>query len=196
MTVLDMYTRACVPDTPTILGVKLRPFSLGHYFLFNRYDCGYVKSKEEDGGIIDLFLGVAICSRTYEDFLEFANDEKSFNEYMKVWGEEITRRIKEDKEFNFVHKMMDFQDYMRNAIVIPKFFYNKNDGKESGAHWSVSLLNALVSECGYTQSEALNAPLSKALFDYYKHLENNGVISLMGDDELQLLAEMEAQNGK
>ena len=64
---LDYY-QAAVPDGWQVLGVKLRPLSLGHLILLKRYGSAFVV-----GGIpteADLVLSVLICSRTYEDGVE------------------------------------------------------------------------------------------------------------------------------
>jgi hypothetical protein len=52
-----------------------------------------------------------------------------------------------------------------------------------------------MSECGYSQTEALNAPMAKALADYFKYAERNGMVTLMTDDELEQVEKMELANG-
>ena len=54
---------------------------------------------------------------------------------------------------------------------------------KSGAHWSHAVIAGLCSECGYTQLEAYNVPLGKALADYLKACEATGSIRLMSELE-------------
>lgn len=190
MTQLDNYVRAAIPDPYTILGVRLKPFCLGHYFLMQRFDCAFATdAKETEGGILDLLLGVAICSRSYEEFLDFIADDDAFNTWMKKWSAYITKEIKHNRKFNFLHKMIMFQEYMKNGVIIPQFFEEEEaqDAKTSGAHWTQSVLLVMTSELGYTHTEALNAPLSKVLADYFKFAEKSGMVSLMSDEELAMI---------
>lgn len=195
---LNNYVRASIPDPYRILGVRLRPFCLGAYFLMQRFDVAFASDDvDRIGGIPDLLLSLAICSRTYEEFLEFVEDEKGFKKWCNKWGKEIKKQMKRDKTFNMFHKFMSFEKYMKDGIVIPKYFEgdDSDEGTSSGAHWTQSVLLVLTSELGYTYSEALNMPLSKGLSDYFKWAENTGMVTLMNDDELEIVEEMEKSNG-
>jgi hypothetical protein len=60
--VLGFY-QAAVPDGWQILGVRLKPLSLGHLILLHRYESAFVV-----GGLptpADLVMSVLICSRTF-----------------------------------------------------------------------------------------------------------------------------------
>lgn len=195
---LDHYVKSAIPEPYTILGVRLRPFSLGSYFLMERFDVGFIdEDVDRVGGIPDLLLAIAICSRTYEEFLEFIDNEKEFNKWTKTWGKQVNKQAKTDKNFNLLYKFMDFEKYMKDGVRVPKYFEGDadGDGKSSGAHWTQCLLLTLTSELGYTQTEALNMPVSKALADYFKWAETKGMVSLMDDDELEMVEEMEKVNG-
>jgi hypothetical protein len=214
-----------LPNPYTILGVKLEPYSLGHYLIMQRFDCAFVSDDTNRcGGIEDLLLGIAICSRTYDDFLAFIRDDAKFDAWMKAWREHImsdmyswyarksfsvcayiqgsrlfpkslkaiaeafshTVRTKKTHKINFLHQMMRFRDYTMDGYEVPKFdeLPSKEAKNVSGAHWSQSIIHILTSEVGYTFSEAVNMPLSKAIFEYFKCLENKGVIKLMEDDDI------------
>lgn len=197
-TQLDNYVKASIPDPYTILGVTLRPFCIGHFHLMQRFECAFGKEGEDiQGGINDLLLAIAICSRTYEGFIEFVSDPKEFNSWCSKWGKEVKKAMNTDKNYNFVHKMLMFQQYMREGVIIPQFYQENNgsDGtKESGAHWTQIILLVLTSELNYTFSQAINMPLSKALFDYFKHLESSGMVTIMPDEDIALINK-EEDNG-
>lgn len=191
---LNNYVRAILPDPYRILGVKLRPYSLGSYFLMQRFDVAFVsEDSNKEGGVPDLLLAIAICSRTFEEFLEFINDEEEFYKWSRDWGKQVEKMMKKDKDFNMLYKFMDFEKYMKDGITIPKYFEGEQaeEGSVSGAHWTHSVLSVLTANLGYTHSEALNMSLSKALADYFKWCESQGMVHLMTDDELEIVEGME-----
>jgi hypothetical protein len=86
-TQIDRYVAAMIQAKPTILGLKLEPFSLGHLFLMQRFECAYGNDDPEQiGSIQDLLLAVLICSRNYQDNLDFFNnDTKADYWYQRIW---------------------------------------------------------------------------------------------------------------
>jgi hypothetical protein len=189
---LQSYTEALIPTPYTILGIPLRPLSLGHIFLMKRFDCKFAsENPDEKGGIDDLLLGIAICSREFDEFLEFIQNPKEFHAWAKKWGKLLHKQLKKKNEFELVSKFYLFKEYLKDGIFIPKYWEmdNNEDSMSSGTHWTQTVLHALMSELGYSQKEALNIPISRALADYFRHLERNGLITLMTDDELNLIEE-------
>src|SRR6266568_5169620 len=70
---LDFYVKALVPERYHICGVNLRPFSLGHFFLMQRFESGF--SKEWSDAMVTL-----VNSNKDYSFLE---DVYRFQEYMQ-----------------------------------------------------------------------------------------------------------------
>ena len=188
---LNTYINAILPEPYRILGVTLRPFSIGHMYLLKKYDCALGDDDvNRMGDISDLILAIVICSRSFKDFNEFINNEKEFAIWMKKWSKVIRGIIKIDKSFNIFSSTVKFKQYMKEGIVIPRYWENNNnDGDEarSGVHWSQNLLFVLQKELGYSQEDALDLPLSKAFQDYYKFAEANGMLTLMSDDEIAMI---------
>ena len=159
----------------------------------HRFECAFasenIQKKDMEAVVVDLLLAVAICARTYDEFLDFIANGDEFNKWVKEWSGRINKSIKSDQHFNFLHEMMLFEKYMQSSVVVPHFFQedSKGESKVSGAHWTQSVLQILTAELGYTHSEAINMPISKALADYFKFLERNGHITLMTDDQLEAL---------
>jgi hypothetical protein len=74
---LDNYVQAAIQEPFNVLGLELRPLSLGHVFLMRRFDCPFASDDPNQmGGCPDLCLATLICSRTYEGFLEFINNRE------------------------------------------------------------------------------------------------------------------------
>jgi hypothetical protein len=177
-----------VPVPYTIFGITLKSLSLGHIFLMQRFGCAFSSENPDTmGGIDDLILGISICSRTFDEFVSFIGDEKEFKRWTKQWGLAIRKQIKKTKNFELFSKFSLFKEYLKSGIVKVNFWeLEESDvSEQSGTHWTHSVLNVLTSELGYTQSEALNVPVARALQDYYRYLEKNGAITIMSDEDME-----------
>jgi hypothetical protein len=98
--------------------------------------------------------------------------------------------------FDISAKAKLFADYIAKHSECPRYWEEQaGDGKKSGAHWAHAVIHSLTSKCGYTQEEAFNVCLSKALSDYFKHAENEGAIRLMTPEEIEFIERAEAING-
>ena len=62
------FNSTIVPDTHEVLGIKLRPFSLGHYILLEKNNCALLLGGPAT--VIDFAIAVVVCSNTFEEFLE------------------------------------------------------------------------------------------------------------------------------
>jgi hypothetical protein len=191
---LDSYVKSLIPEPYIILGIELKPLCLGHIFLMKRFECGFASEDPNyTGGIDDLLLGLSICSRTYEEFIEFIRDIDKFQEWSREWGLAIKKQIKKEKPFDLFSRFQLFKDYLKAGIIIPKYWENENsdDDRETGTHWTQTVLHVLMSDIGYSQSEALNIPVSRALHEYFRYLEKNGAVTLMTDDDLEIIDKAE-----
>lgn len=184
---LKAYVDAVIPEPFVVLGVPLRPYSLGHYLLMVKFDCAFASDNSDAmASIEDLLLGVAICSRTYEDFLEWIHNPQDVEDWMKEWGKVVMDMSKNDIDFNMFEKFLLFKEYIQNGSQLPHFWTNDEkagEPKTSGAHWCQSLLSVLTSECGQTEQQVMNQPLCKSWSDYLKFAEKGGMITLVSDEE-------------
>lgn len=217
---LERLVNKIVPkNREPILGLKLRPFCLGHYFLMEKYKCAFIGEVGGEVGFSDLLIALLICSRTYEEFLEFETLEDnswldrtsvwkwlckrfsfltyrplSLKQWCKKWGQQIGKAAKR-REINLIKEFKAFPLYMNEGIEEPAHDIEQDgDGNraESGTHWTQNLLYVLTKELGYSQSEALNLPISRALADKYKWLEAEGVITINTEADKELFKLQEA----
>ena len=184
---LEQYVKVSIPEPYTILGCKLHPLSLGHLMLMKRFDCAFGPDEvEREGNIWDLLLGVAICSRTYKEFIDWYSNQNERDIWLCEWLDEIKKEMKTNKNWCLMNKFSLFNMYRRESIDIPKYFdEGDNDSRESGAHWIQNVQTTLMTESGYTEDELLDMPVAKALYLYYKILENNGQVTLMADWQIE-----------
>lgn len=193
-TQLSTYTKSLIPEPFTIFGVELRPLSLGHLFLMNRFDCKFAsEDPNEKGGIDDLLLGVAICCRSFGEFNAFIRDGQKFTKWCKRWSKEINKQVKREAHYDVLYRFDLFKKYLKDSIVVPKYWELKEseEAGESGTHWTHSVFNILMSEIGYSQQEALDMPVARALSEYFRFLERNGVIQLMNDADIKFIEQKE-----
>ncbi len=177
------YFKAAIPEPYRILGLKLKPFSLGHYFLMRRFGNGFVGDETTNASREDLLLGILICSMRHDEFLKFI-EQKDFIKQIKKWG-------KKAGIFDLPSKAMLFRDYLKAAQEAPQFWIEQEDGTESGGHWSQAVLTTLMGQLGYSRAEAMETPLAQALADFYKHAESLGIVRLMTDEEIAQVQEVE-----
>lgn len=173
------YFTAALPEPWQILGLRLRPFSLGHYKLLRRFDCAFVSETEAGATREDLVLGVLICSMKPSEFLSFMESE-TFLDELKTWGEKCG-------VFDIGEKAKLFKDYVDSHSVAPKYWEKETGGSRSGAHWAQALEVTLRSSLGWTADEIDTQPLSKAFADYFKWAENQGSVQLMTAEEIAFI---------
>src|SRR5438876_959627 len=84
------YFQAAIPEPFTILGLRLKPLSLGRYRLLKRFGCAFVAEEETGANIEDLIIGVLVCSMRCDEFIEWAHS-KHFAKDIKRWGKRVSR---------------------------------------------------------------------------------------------------------
>lgn len=177
------YFLAAVPEPVRVLGLELKPFSIGHYITLKRFGSGFVDEKQRDGTAEEIIFAAVVCHFTYEAFYEFIR-QKDFLKQLRALGNRVG-------VFDRKEKAELLKDYISAASKMPGFSFEDENSSNTGAHWAHSVLAGAVSHCGYSQTEALNAPLQKVLWDFLKHAESNGVIKLFTEEEAKQVAEWE-----
>lgn len=175
-----------IPEPYRIFGLRLLPLSLGRYRILNRFDCSFVSEGESKATFEDLILGVLVCSMTVADFMELLDDRDKFAAELKRWGQHIRKEIRADPHFNLFAKFGLFRKYIQDANQVPKFWNEHEMQSESTAHWSHAVEIALRSQVGYTSEEIDEAPLAKALADYFQWAQGEGLIRIMTDEEEEM----------
>lgn len=151
-----------------------------------RFDCAFASNEVTTVTKDDLILAVLICSKTYEEFLAFIENE-NFLDAVRQWGEQVGK-------YDLLEKVSLFKEYMETANTAPKYWEDIGDSKTSGAHWTQAVKVVLTGHLNYTESEALNCPLPKALADFFKHAETSGVIRLMTPEEISYVEAAERED--
>lgn len=200
------------PEPWQVLGVRLHPFSLGHYFKLKRLGCAFVSDEVSIANLGDLLLGISVCSMrsnpdpSRDEFWQWLNRYEPDGFFSKL-GYRIRRRVAGwfgKKVFTAAERDMMalgrklgpvdlpekcrlFADYVKAHSTAPDYWEERSSDKKTGSHWAHCLTQTLISKCGYTMEEVLNVPMSKALSDFFQYLESEGNIRLMTEQEARFI---------
>jgi hypothetical protein len=176
------YFKAAIPEPHTILGQRLRPFSLGHYLILSRFGSPFVSEGNAVAGRDDLIFAVLVCTMKYDEFFEFIFSEDC-DAQVTSWGKNVG-------PFDINEKVMAFQKYFLEGTQMPKFWEEQSKpASPSGTHWSQAMMVTLTSQVNYTHDQVLNHPFTQVVADYLRHCEVNGTVRMMTDEELAMIAE-------
>lgn len=196
--------KAAIPEPYQILGLRLLPLSVGRYRLLNRFNCAFVSETDTTAQIGDLILGVLICSMRCDEFVAFY-ESKHFSKTISKWAQKIGatppwfmrgkwgkwvslsfagKWWRRNHSFNFVEKMQLFKNYINEAQAIPEYQPTDSGNRRSTAHWSTSVEIVLRSELNWSLEEINESPLTKALSDYFKHLEHQRLVTIFTPEDL------------
>lgn len=195
------YFESAFPEPWQILGLRLYPFSLGHYIKLYRFSSPFVSDKTAEADLGDLVLGCLVCSMQ-------SDPDPSKDEFWQWWTRpakpnflaalfrkqpmtpaerDIVRWGRKVGVFDVGKKVALFAEYVSRHSNPPGYWVLKEPSSgqaTSGAHWSHAVIHGLVSQCGYSQLEAYNVPMAKALQDYMKAAEEQGQVRLMTEEEI------------
>jgi hypothetical protein len=176
------YFKAAIPEPFRILGLTLKLLSLGRYRLLKRFGCAFVADGSEEPTLSDLVIGVLICSMTCQEFKDFIAEPNCLNE-IKAWGEKLG-------EFDCREKFKLFAEYVVLGSKIPDYWDEESDGKVSAANWSQCVEAVLRGQLGWSGQEIDEEPLTKALSDYFKWAESQGLVTLMTAEDIARTSEL------
>lgn len=201
------YFSCVLPDPPVVCGRQLLPLSIGRYRLMHRFRVAFVADESATATARDLFIGVLICSLRCEEFQSFAASPRFKGEiarwgrrcgFFRPWryrlpllGPWLAKRyghiIDRHHAANLLAEIEKFQAYIAEGAQPPRYWDAADGQRTSAAHWSHSIESTLREYQGWTREEINEEPLTKALWDYFKHCENHGLVRLMTADEAAAL---------
>jgi hypothetical protein len=198
---------------PLVCGRQLKPLSIGRYRMMSRFAVAFAADEERLATAGDLLMGVLICSMAVPEFMVFAS-QPNFKREVEKWGRRFgffeprffewtfNPRIFFTSMFNWCYRKLwpkhydeqdltyllceikKFHDYIKEGSPLPPYWDESPDSQVSAAHWSQSIEVVLRGNLVWTEQEIDEKPLGKALWDYYKFMENQGLVRLMTADEV------------
>jgi hypothetical protein len=197
------YFEQIMPAPPIVCGRQLKCLSVGRYRLMSRFKVAFVSETTKIATAGDLLMGVLICSMSCDEFSEMVG-QPDFKQQVQKWGrrmgffpprclswpilgkflsQNIGQVIAESDAQYLLEQMQIFQQFIKDGSQSPPYWDESPGDRISGAHWSQSIEAVLREFQGWTKHEIDEEPLTKALWDYFKHMENQGMVRFMTDDE-------------
>lgn len=174
------FNSTIVPDTHEVLGIKLHPFSLGHYILLEKNNCALLLGGPAT--VIDFAIAVVVCSNTFEGFLE-AQRNGEVKKHTKRLAK-VCAQVDLEKEIKFL------AEYVHEGITGPSYWF-KSKGKGLSTPLPQVIRCQLHKNTNLTETEILNRPFAMNLWDIVTLGEMEGNLSLKteADDDAKKKAD-------
>lgn len=211
---VDDFFSKDIPEPFQILGLRLLPLSIGRYRRMARHSVGFVSESQTSADGKDLLLGVLICSMTCRAWDELSTSGK-IPKIIASWMRQINvsppwyiaydrnkkgkwnaikhvvsstfigRRWRSKHSFDILEKTRLFKTFIDEAQAVPTFLTKGGAGAAGSSHWSLNMEAVLCGELNWTPEHMDEQPLSKAISLYFKHMENQGLITILKDSDFE-----------
>lgn len=187
---LDDYLQALLPRSCRVLGVRLRPFSIGHALLLHAiaspFDRCARTNDRRPAGLGDLMAAVWICSHSWASG---ADGVRGIRFRWAIWWMWIhvwlaTRFI--DPQYLLLTRSAWIDEHIADGWKCPDTWIDKksSDLHPMGTHLLHRLRIELMTRCHLTSAQALDTPVAIALQDLVAALEIDGQLRRVNDSEL------------
>jgi hypothetical protein len=178
------YYLAAIPEPVTLLGLRLKPFSLGHVVLLHRIESSFVV-----GGVPtcdDLAASVLICAQDYREAIESFNNP-DLTKFMARWFKKLTWRgwFKRRGFVDLEAKAKEFAEYVKNGSKLPYYSFTEADVKESHQEPVQSVKIALMTKTTLTESELMDRPWGLCLQDFIALQVMEGKCQIQDREEIE-----------
>ena len=197
----NAFYTAAIQEPFTILGLRLRPLSLGHILLMNRVGSAFLSG--DPLRYEDLAISVFICANRYVDALS-ALDDPMLPRSMLRWSQKLTRTRPIDRllrrkptPIDFTAKAESFRDYLRQGSWHPDFHSKSDEGNAIEAPPEHLIRIKLMRELGISETEIMDRSWSQCLTDFYLLRALDGSINIVDNAEIEeMLKKVEASFAK
>jgi hypothetical protein len=193
------------PEPFQVLGSTLLPLSIGRYRLLRLFNVPFVADGQASVSVEDLILAVLICSLPVDEFYDRASS-MTFGKEIEAWSRQINarpprcftwgqfgrllslsfigKRWRRKHSFNLIEKAQLFRRYIEDSAKLPDFWdLEPGNAPPTGASWDQNIEVTLRSQLGWSRHEINEAPIGKAIYDFYAYLEGQGRISLIDPNQ-------------
>jgi hypothetical protein len=196
------FLTALIPEPAWCLGVRLRPFSIGHLVLLRRVKSPFVgcqiegdaayrqrqwKRIHDDFGLDPLgclILAVILCADTFAAGVEYLGSRSdradADQETLKEWGTKCAK-------LDLNEELAAFLAYKSAADKMPEFFHSSgNQAQAIGAPFWMVIYLTLHKDTNLTDAEIWNQPLGKTYCDYIALREQEQVLRLKTEEDAEV----------
>ena len=172
-----------VPETVRVLGLPLRPFSLGHVILLHRIESSFVTGGAPT--FEDLAASVMVCAQTYREAIQSFTDP-DLDKFMRRWHERLTRTrwLRRRRPLDFVGNCKAFAEYIQAGSKIPDYAFDADDMREVNCPSVQQVKIALMSDMGFSEAELLDRSWGLCLSDYIASKAMKGQITIYRDGQI------------
>ena len=187
---IEPFYLAAIPEPRTILGLRLRPFSLGHIILLQRLESAFVCGGIPDYG--DLALTVLICASTYEEGIAHL-DNPDLRDELGRWSKQLTGADKWSVRLGFrkptkidiAEKAKALSDYISEGSKIPNYQFNPSDFVEISCPSAQIVKVTLMKEMKFTENEILNRSWALCLWDFVTLKAISGSLKMVDNNDIE-----------
>lgn len=171
-----------LPEPHTILGLRLKPLTLGHLLYLSRF------GVEQVNDVGSLITALMICSRSFEQ-IQPTLDDPLFSLKTNFW---LWRVSKKSWPFFWRRGGIDWRDKFKrwDAYYAAHTVTPKAVAKRSGASMASNvpflqhLKVTLQSELNYSPREAMGCAFNIAMLDYYTFHELQGNVDVVDVEKM------------
>lgn len=156
---------------PSVLGLRLRPFSPWHGLLLEAAGSPFLCGGRVDAD--DLILGAWVCSKSYCDGFRTAADAAS----ARKWGAKT-------KRFHLAAELSAFNSYLDASFTAPEY-WKSGDGSSVKAPYFWHLAYFAMLRLHLPEADAWDYPIAKISCYQACAAELSGNSNLMSADEIK-----------
>lgn len=188
MTGADHYAR-WLPEPTTLLGLRLRPFALGHALLLHRIESAFVLGGRPS--FEDLALSVLICAHDWSGACALFED-RDLPRFMRRWAERLcsiswlTRiGLRAPRPLDLAAKCEEFAAY--TVRDLPSYTYVLDPERDAGPVGLPTLQVirvALLKELHFPEDQLLNRPLALCYEDLFTLRALDRSMQMVAEEDL------------
>ncbi len=178
-----LFAQAALPAPARVLGLTLRPYSLGHELWLIREQNVFAVHHREKVSQLQILrhlpAAVLICSQTFDE-LQAVNTDLLFGLKAWIWR----RRV---KRMDVKGEVRGFMRYLQEGCLdFPGETPTKTrQSRESGAPYLLRLHDFLMRHLGKSETEAWDYPLGLAQMRYAAFCEQEGCWEIQSEYDLE-----------
>lgn len=183
------FYEVCIPEPTSILGIRLRPLSLGHLVILHRLKSAFV-TPDLEVSPHDLALSVLICAGTYEEGLRLFDDPPPPWQF-RLWFWKLSRPtwlqkigIRKPSPVNLAEKYQAFLAYLQRGMEGPYYSYDVAEAVEMDCPSLQIVRVSLMQAFGLSDSEVMNRPWSLCKWDHVTLKAIAGQLKMTNRDEI------------
>lgn len=187
------FDQALLPVNWTVCGVRLRPFSIGHYVLLKHVGNPMLEAEEpempDDEKLCWFLQTLLICASDYTSNMAMLEDQQSHRETMEKLVDNLMANMAADQNWNIFEHLRNFRKYVNYYMEPPIYFKERNDTSPipSGLDWIQNLFMVML-KSGYSEDTILDMNFKKLLYLWCSYAEGEGAIKVIDRGGLEQIA--------